>query len=167
MAIHRTDPDPVRSPDPDPGRSPGPVRERLRVTPPLPPDDVVFLAGFGRHPVHDHDGAGLALPRRMARIWPGQPLGPCPWVPCADGCCLRLAGRPGVVAAGGWLRFLLAEFLEASHTVTGAVEVPGHGRARAVLMVEESEVFEGEIEDPSVSSTGADDGGREEQPWSG
>ncbi|KRF36918.1 hypothetical protein [Nocardioides sp. Soil805] len=145
----------------------GAGRARLRVTPPLPPDDVVFLAGFGRHPVHDHAGEGLALPSRTARIWPGQPPGPCPWVPCADGCCLHLAGRTGVVAAGGWLRFLLAEFLERSHVVSGTVEVPGHGRARAVLIVEGPEVFEGEIDARPGPGAGRPGGGCEEESWSG
>lgn len=139
-------------------------RERLRVTPALPRDDVVFLAGFGRHPVRDHGGAPLALPRRVGRIWPRQPPGPCPWVPCADGCCLRLAGRTGVVTAGAWLRFLLAEFLEKAHDVGGTVELPGHGRARAVLMVDASEVFEGEIES-GLGRTGRL--GDHEEPWSG
>jgi hypothetical protein len=84
-------------------------------------------------------------------------------VPCADGCCLHIAGRAGVVTAGAWLRFLLAEFLEGAHGVSGTVELPGHGRARAVLMVEESDVFEGEIE----SGTRSGRRGRDEEPWSG
>jgi hypothetical protein len=145
-----------------------PRRERLRVSPPLPPDDVVFLAGFGRHPVPDHEGGHAVLPLRMARIWPGQPAGPCPWVPCAHGCCLHLAGRTGGAAAAQWLRFLLAEFLEPGHALSGTVEVPGRlpGRARttAVLIVDRAEVFEGEVD--------AGDGDRRsvlgaEEPWSG
>ena len=143
---------------PDP--HPVPRRPRLRVTPPLSPGDLAFLAGFGPHPVHDHDGAGRDLPRRVARIWPGQPPGACPWVPCSSGCCLHLAGRSAVVAAGAWLRFLLAEFLEGTHQVDGTVELPGHGRARAVLIVESTEVFEGELD---AARDLADDEG----PWSG
>ena len=101
------------------------------------------------------------MPRRMARIWPGQPVGPCPWVPCAEGCCLHLAGRTGVAAAGAWLRFLLAEFLDATHELSGTVEVPGPGRRRAVLIVNRADVFEGELDDPGG-------GGRPDQePWSG
>jgi hypothetical protein len=138
-----------------------PRRERLVVAPALPPGDVVFLAGFGRLPVHDHRGRARAMPRRTARIWPGQPVGPCPWVPCAQGCCLHLAGRTGVAAAGAWLRFLLAEFLDATHELSGTVEVPGPGRRRAVLIVDRADVFEGELDDPGG-------GGRHDQePWSG
>ncbi len=69
-----------------------------------------------------------------------------------------------MVTAGAWLRFLLAEFLEQAHGVDGTVELPGHGRSRAVLMVEASEVFEGEIES-GVGATGRPD--RDEEPWSG
>jgi hypothetical protein len=138
-----------------------PRRPRLRVTPPLPPDDLAFLAGFGSHPVHDHDGSGLALPQRVARIWPGQPPGTCPWVPCSTGCCLHLVGRCGVVVAGAWLRFLLAEFLEGAHVVEGTVELPGHGRARAVLIVDSTDVFEGEVD------AGAEARADDEEPWSG
>jgi hypothetical protein len=146
---------------------PLPRRERLRVTPPLPPDDLVFLAGFGRHRVRDHAGAGSALPRRVPRIWPGQPPGFSPWVPCATGCCLHLAGRPGVVAAAAWLRFLLAEFLEGEHTVDGTVELPGHGPARAVLIVDRTEVFEGELDGPAADGPDGDAGGWRDEPWSG
>lgn len=146
-----------------PGRHPVPRRERLAVTPPLPPDDVVFLAGFGRLPVHDHGGAQLALPLRLARIWPGQPADPCPWVPCADGCCLHLAGRADVVVAGAWLRFILREFLEVAHVLSGAVELPGPGRTRAVLIVDRTDVFEGAIDVGADAGTGRP----HEEPWSG
>lgn len=145
------------------GRHLLPRRERLAVAPPLPRDDVVFLAGFGRQAVHDHGGARLALSPRVARIWPGQPSDPCPWVPCADGCCLHLAGRAGAVVAGAWLRFLLAEFLEGAHEVTGAVELPGPGRARAVLIVDRTEVFEGEVDAGDEGGAGCSGEG----PWSG
>ena len=142
-------------------------RARLSVTPPLPPDDLVFLAGFGRHPVRDHAGAGPPQPRRVARIWPGQPPGTSPWVPCAHGCCLHLVGRPGVAAAGAWLRFLLAEFLEGAHRVDGSVELPGHGRARAVLIVDSTEVFEGEVDPGEDDRLGEHGAGRGGEPWSG
>lgn len=142
------------------GGHPVPRRQRLTVTPPLPPDDVVFLAGFGRQAIDDHDGARLAVPGRVARIWPGQPSAPCPWVPCADGCCLHLAPRAGVLVAGAWLRFLLAEFLEGAHVVDGAVELAGSGRARAVLIADRTEVFEG-----AVDVGGPDE--PDEEPWSG
>lgn len=148
-------------PDRHAGHPAAPRHERLVVTPPLPPDDVVFLAGFGRHPVHDHRGRALATPRRMARIWPGQPVGPSPWVPCAEGCCLRLAGRSSVAAAGAWLRFLLTEFLDATHALAGTVEVPGPGRRRAVLIVDRTDVFEGELDDPGGGAR------HDEEPWSG
>jgi hypothetical protein len=141
------------------GRDLLPRRERLTVTPPLPPDDVVFLAGFGRQTIDDHDGVRLALPGRVARIWPGQPSAPCPWVPCADGCCLHLAPRAEVLVAGAWLRFLLAEFLEGVHEVDGAVEIAGAGRARAVLIADRTDVFEGAVD---AGGTGED-----EEPWSG
>ena len=163
--------DPREHPRDHPSEHPGdlraghpraPRRERLVVAPPLPPDDVVFLAGFGRHPVHDHRGGARATPRRMARIWPGQPVGPCPWVPCAEGCCLHLAGRTGVAAAGAWLRFLLSEFLDADPRASPAPSrCPGPGRRRAVLIVDRADVFEGELDDPGG-------GGRHDQePWSG
>ena len=152
-----------------PGHGP-PRRERLRVAPPLPPGDLVFLAGFGRHPVPEHDGGHAALPLRMARIWPGQPAGPCPWVPCASGCCLHLVGRSGSSAAAQWLRFLLAEFLEPAHVLSGTVEVPGpapgHVRARAVLIVDRADVFEGEVDD-GAGPRGRTSGLGAEEPWSG
>lgn len=138
--------------------------ERLEVRPPLAPDDVVFLAGFGRHPVHDHAGERLGLPARVPRIWPGQPAGACPWVPCAHGCCLRLGGRTGVAAAAAWLRFLLAEFLDATHELDGTVEVPGPGRARAVLIVDRTDVFEGELD---TGGDGPDGRDQDREPWSG
>ena len=130
------------------------------MTPPLSPGDLAFLAGFGPHPVHDHDGAGRDLPRRVARIWPGQPPGSCPWVPCSSGCCLHLAGRSAVVAAGAWLRFLLAEFLEGTHRVDGTVELPGHGTGAGGADRGGTEVFEGELD---AARDLADDEG----PWSG
>lgn len=148
-----------------------PRRERLRVAPPLPPGDLVFLAGFGRHPVPDHDGGhAVLLPLRMARIWPGQPAGPCPWVPCASGCCLRLVGRSAVSGAAQWLRFLLAEFLEPEHALSGTVEVlgpaPGHVRTRAVLIVDRADVFEGEV-DAGAGPRGRTSGLGTEESWSG
>jgi hypothetical protein len=152
-----------------PGNGP-PRRDRLRVVPPLTPGDLVFLAGFGRHPVPDHDGSPAALPLRLARIWPGQPAGPSPWVPCATGCCLHLAGRSGGPAAAQWLRFLLAEFLEPAHVLSGTVEAPGpapgHARTRAVLIVDRAEVFEGEI-DTGAGPVGRERGLGSEEPWSG
>ena len=66
------------------------------------------------------------------------------------------------MAAGAWLRFLLAEFLEATHEVDGTVELPGPGAARAVLIVDRAEVFEGELDD-GPGRLGRDDEG----PWSG
>ena len=110
---------------------------RLDLTPPLDAGDVAFLTGFSRH-------AG-----RVARIWPGQPAVPAPWVPCADGCCLVLVPtRASPEAAGQWLRFLIAEFLGTTHRVDGWVDVPGPvGRASTLLIVEAGEVFEGDLGD--------------------
>lgn len=145
---------------------PVPRRERLHVAPPLRPDDVAFLAGFGRHAVSDHEGERVVDRDRVARIWPGQPSSPCPWVPCAAGCCLHLVGVPGAAAAAQWLRFLLARFLEGAHHLSGTVQLPGRGRTRAVLIVDRVGVFEGEMD-------GRFDGGQEglgergEEPWSG
>lgn len=135
-----------------------PRRDRLRVSPALDPGEVSFLAGFGPAPVPDHrdrlpGGAsahGSRAPAPVRRIWPGQPAVPCPWVPCAEGCCLHVAATalPGVAAQ--WLRFWLAEFLEPRHAVSGCVEVSSAaGRIRSVLMVERGEVFEGDLDEPA------------------
>lgn len=115
---------------------PGPAGDRLSLTPALDAGDADFIAGFVRRvgPV--------------ARIWPGQPAVPSPWVPCASGCCLVLASsRVGQESAGQWLRFLISEFLTHGHRVDGRVEVPGSlCRGSSLLIVEAGEVFEGEIE---------------------
>ena len=114
-----------------------PNGDRLTITPALDSGDVTFLAGFAR------------LAGRVARIWPGQPAVPSPWVPCESGCCLVLVPTRAVAeAAGQWLRFLIAEFLGDSHRVDGWVSVPGPlGRASTLLIVEAGDVFEGELED--------------------
>jgi hypothetical protein len=125
-----------------------PRRERLRVGPALDRSEVVFLAGFGRVPVRDHDGQHVESRETVARIWPGQPAVACPWVPCADGCCLHVTptALPGVAAQ--WLRFLLEEFLEPDHAVSGTVEVSSAaGRIRSLLIVESNEVFEGDLDE--------------------
>ena len=111
-----------------------PAGARLGLTPALDSGDGAFLAGFSRH------GTG-----RVARIWPGQPAVPSPWVPCAAGCCLVLVPpRAGWEAAGQWLRFLIAKFLSEGHRVDGWVEVPGPvGRGSSLLIVEGGDVFEG------------------------
>lgn len=117
-----------------------PTDAGLSITPALEDGDAAFLAGFARHP------SG-----RVARIWPGQPAVPSPWVPCAEGCCLVLASPCiGVDTAGQWLRFLIAEFLDDRHQVNGWVVVPGVlGRRPVLLIVETGEVFEGELADTS------------------
>lgn len=111
-----------------------PTDDRLTVTPPLEAGDVEFLAGFARR-------AGA-----VARIWPGQPGLPSPWVPCDAGCCLVLAtSRPGQEVAGQWLRFLITEFLVDRHRVDGWVRVPPPlvGPGASLLIVEAGDVFEG------------------------
>ena len=111
-----------------------PAGDRLRLTPALDAGDVAFLAGFSRP-------AGP-----VARIWPGQPAVPSPWVPCDAGCCLVLVPTRAVApAAAQWLRFLICEFLGDSHRLDGWISVPGPiGRASALLIVEAGDVFEGE-----------------------
>ncbi len=111
--------------------------DRLTLAPALDTGDVAFLAGFSRQ-------AG-----RVARIWPGQPAVPSPWVPCDGGCCLVLVpSRASSEVAGQWLRFLVSEFLGDSHRVDGWVEVPGPiGRASSVLIVDAGDVFEGDLGD--------------------
>ena len=118
---------------------------RLRVSPALDASDGAFLAGFTR------DAGG-----GVTRIWPGQPAVASPWVPCVEGCCLVLAAsRTRVEAVGQWLRFLISEFLGDRHRIDGCIEVPGPlGRGPVLLIVEGSEVFEGELsedEDPRWS----------------
>lgn len=112
-----------------------PAGDRLALTPALDAGDGTFLAGFSRQ-------AG-----RVARIWPGQPAVPSPWVPCPDGCCLVLVPtRASSEAAGQWLRFLIAEFLGGSHRVDGWIDVPGPvGRGSSLLIVEADDVFEGDL----------------------
>lgn len=130
-----------------PGRWRVPRRERLHVAPVLDRSEIVFLAGFGRAPVQDHAGHRVESRDAVARIWPGQPAVACPWVPCAEGCCLHVAATalPGVAAQ--WLRFLLEEFLEPDHSVSGTVEVSSAaGRVRSLLIVESNEVFEGDLD---------------------
>jgi hypothetical protein len=113
--------------------------DRLGLTPPLDAGDVEFLAGFS------------GRVGRIARIWPGQPAVPSPWVPCDQGCCLVLVPTRAVgPAAGQWLRFLIAEFLGDTHRIDGSIEVPASfGRGSSVLIVEAGEVFEGELGDAS------------------
>ncbi len=126
-----------------------PTDARLSITPPIEASDGAFLAGFSRHAISSH-GRGASSPaRRVARIWPGQPAVPSPWVPCSGGCCLMLASTHARVdTAGQWLRFLIAEFLGDQHQVNGRVEVPGvMGRRGVLLIVEAGEVFEGELAD--------------------
>lgn len=126
---------------------------RLSLTPPLDAGEVTFLAGFSRERLPTHDGRQGALQPegRPARIWPGQPTVPSPWAPCDQGCCLVLvSARPGIEAAGQWLRFLLAEFLAGPRRVEGWVRVVGiPGRRPALLIVEAGEVFEGQLGDTS------------------
>lgn len=110
--------------------------DRLSLTPALDAGEAAFLAGFGRRR------------GQVARIWPGQPAVPSPWIPCDEGCCLVLAAAS--VAAGQWLRFLIAEFLGESHQVDGSLDVPGpFGLGASLLIVEGGEVFEGELGDAS------------------
>ena len=105
------------------------------VAPALPPDDVVFLAGFGRHPVHDHRGRARRCPA-VARIWPGQPVVALSLGPVRRG-VLPAAGREDRRRGGGrWLRFLLAEFLGATHELVRRRRGARAGRRRAVLIVE-------------------------------
>ena len=114
-----------------------PAGPRLTLTPSLDVGDVEFLTGFSRH-------AG-----RVARIWPGQPAVPSPWVPCAAGCCLVLVPpHGGGEAVGQWLRFLVTEFFGAAHRVDGWLDVPGPlGRGSTLLIVEAGDVFVGEVGD--------------------
>jgi hypothetical protein len=115
---------------------------RLRISPALDASDTAFLAGFARH-----CGGGVS------RIWPGQPAVPSPWVPCVRGCCLVLAtSRTRVEAVGQWLRFLITEFLGDRHRLDGCIEVPGPlGRRPVLLIVEQGEVFEGELSEDALS----------------
>ena len=114
-----------------------PTGERLALTPPLDAGDAEFLTGFSRR-------AG-----RVARIWPGQPAVPSPWVPCAEGCCLVLVSTGAArQSAGQWLRFLIAEFLGGSHRIDGWIPVPGPiARGSSLLIVESDDVFEGDLGD--------------------
>jgi len=116
-----------------------PAGDRLTLNPALDAGDATFLAGFSRHATG-----------RVARVWPGQPAVPSPWVPCDSGCCLLLVPTRAIgQAAGQWLRFLIAEFLDDSHRVDGWVSVPAPlGRASTLLIVEAGEVFEGELATP-------------------
>ncbi|QIK74332.1 hypothetical protein [Nocardioides piscis] len=127
---------------------------RLSISPPLDEGEVMFLAGFSREPVPGHGGHGpdeqdRGGGGRPARIWPGQPAAPSPWVPCRGGCCLVLAApRPGITVAGQWLRFLLEEFLPQPGRLSGWVLVVGTpGRRPGLLMVERGDVFEGQLGD--------------------
>jgi hypothetical protein len=70
----------------------------LTLRPPLDPREADVVAGLA--------GAGPG-PRRL---WPGQPGRRSPWLPCPEGCCLRLAERPGGDPVE-WLRFLIREVL--------------------------------------------------------
>ncbi|PUA82414.1 hypothetical protein [Nocardioides currus] len=118
-----------------------PDQNRLAVTPALDARDVEFLSGFSPQ------GS------RIARIWPGQPAVPSPWRPCPEGCCLVIVPTRAVVtSAGQWLRFLVGELIGDRHRVDGWVRIPGPpGRAGVLLIVEQGEVFEGELEEPGQS----------------
>ncbi len=133
---------------------------RLTIAPALEAGDVAFLAGFSRHAIPAHGDAAPPVTTRLARvarIWPGQPAVPSPWVPCAAGCCLVLASPPpGPEAVGQWLRFLLAEFLTDDYRLDGRVEVVGGLGTRSILLIVEGrDMFEGDL-DPADLAEGVD-----------
>lgn len=128
-------------------------REHLRVSPRLDRSEVVFLAGFGRQPVTFHNGRQVETRTRVARIWPGQPAAPSPWVPCARGCCLEVTPQSVPGMAAQWLRFLIDTFLAAEHSVSGVVDVgAAPGRPPCVVVVEDNDVFEGETDPEPAGS---------------
>jgi hypothetical protein len=101
--------------------------EVLTVQPPLDAretDVVAGLAGAGRGP---------------RRLWPGQPGRRSPWLPCPEGCCLRLGERPGGDPVA-WLRFLIREVL--APTARDALErsarwgLPGGHRVEGRVVLE-------------------------------
>ena len=97
----------------------------VRVTPPLNAQEVDFLLGFTRFaaPAPD-DGSLGGLVARVHRLWPGQPAGRSPWLPCRTGCCLVLERRGAEPAA--WLRFLIRTFLRpGATTAAGSAAPPG------------------------------------------
>ncbi|MXG91935.1 hypothetical protein [Nocardioides flavescens] len=71
----------------------------LRVDPPLTATEIELLAGLA-----GWRGA-------VRRVLPPQPTPRSPWVPCRDGCCLRLARRHREEPAA-WLRWLVREVLD-------------------------------------------------------
>ena len=70
---------------------------RVRVDPPLDPDEIALLRGLA--------GVGEVRP-----MWPGQPSPRSPWLPCGGGCCL-VPGRGTSPQLARWMRFLLREVL--------------------------------------------------------
>lgn len=125
----------------------------LMLAPRLDAEEIAFLAGFTRLPLVRHadsdDGGSQTDVEWCARIWPGQPCAPSPWVPCVDGCCLVLAGaRPGADLATQWLRFVLGEFVGRERRVSGWVPLAGEpGRGTRLLIVDDNHVFLGERDD--------------------
>lgn len=99
----------------------------LRVDPPLDAREVEAVSGLA--------GAGLG-PRRL---WPGQPRRRSPWLPCREGCCLRLGDRPAGEPVE-WLRFLIREVLapSARDPVTRArgLGLPGGHRVQGRVVLE-------------------------------
>lgn len=80
-----------------PPRSP----QLIRLDPPLVKAEAAFVAAF--------TGRG-----GLRRLWPGQPSQISPWSPGPDGDSLELDPVAAAVdpeTVGGWLRFLVREFL--------------------------------------------------------
>lgn len=133
------------------------TRNRLALSPPLAPEDAAFVAGFAPRLVSAAarsctstvpDPGARELPL-VTRVWPGQPLGPCPWVPCLDGCCLVLvcASCAALESAASWLRFLLVTILGGPGE--GTVEIGRGDVVERVLVIEDGAVFEGYVESPA------------------
>ena len=95
---------------------------RVRIEPPLSPDEADFLRAFNRtrhcattgpldvaeHPVDNEPVPGEAGYSDAA---PGVPGLWCPWTCCDEGCCLRWDGVEKPYAPQLWLAYLIDTFL--------------------------------------------------------
>lgn len=111
---------------------------RVRVEPPLSPDEVDFLRAFNRtrhnnargpldvaeHPVDNEAEPGAVLNNDAAPRMPGLW---CPWTCCADGCCLLWNGVEKPYAPQEWLVYLIETFLRPDAALSADPEARRRG----------------------------------------
>lgn len=103
---------------------------RVRIEPPLSPDEVDFLKSFNStrhcgdagaldvaaHPADNERTGDVDGYNRTARGMPGLW---CPWTCCDDGCCLRWDQGEKPYAPQAWLDYLIDTFLRPGAALAG------------------------------------------------